>query len=218
MSIDLSHNNVQSPLVACITYIDPWQIQGTQPEPVYADIGPSSLSTKVPIIFALDDGRVEYAQINHGLLKKKDEHSESVLVMNMQPPRQGIFCNVIIPVCIGVYESIIRAGDTQSVDLDMLLIQLRPTVSSRWYQFGEAAGIGKDVLDSYAKSCPPGDCIVEMLDYWVRNSDAGKPTWKDVARVLREIGLEQLADDIESVYSTGTFMIQKFVLYTCDST
>ena len=100
-------------------------------------------------------------------------------------------------------KSIIIAGDSLSVDLDKLLIQLRRQVGSKWYQFGEAAGIEKEVLDNYAKNCTPEDCIMEMLDYWLRNHDAGKLTWRDVARVLRAIGLGQLAGDIESVYSTG---------------
>lgn len=42
-----------------------------------------------------------------------------------------------------------------------------------------------------------------MLDYWLRNYDTGKLTWKDVASVLRAIDLGRLADDIENVYSTG---------------
>ena len=55
---------------------------------VYADIGPSLLNTKkVSNTLELDDSRVEYAQINHGLLKKKVNHSESV--MNKQPPVPG---------------------------------------------------------------------------------------------------------------------------------
>ena len=79
--------------------------------------------------------------------------------------------------------------DSLSIDLDKLLIQLCPQVGSKWYQFGEAAEIEKEVLDSYAKSCPPEDCIIEMFDYWLRNHDAGQLTWRDVAQVLRAIGL-----------------------------
>lgn len=97
--------------------------------------------------------------------------------------------------------------DDLSIDLDKLLIQLRPLVGSKWYQFGEAVGINKEVLDKYAKNCLPEDCIIEVLDYWIRNHDVGQLTWRDVARVLRAIGLRQLAGDIESVYSTGTVVI-----------
>ena len=88
------------------------------------------------------------------------------------------------------------------VNLDNLLIQLRPQVGKKWYQFGEAAGIRKDVLDKFAKQCSPEDCLVEMLDYWLRNG-VERRTWKDIANILRTINLLQLACNIEGVYSTG---------------
>ena len=90
------------------------------------------------------------------------------------------------------------------VNLDNVLLQLRPQVTRKWRQFGEAVGIEKEVLDSCAKTCSssPEDCIVEMLDYWLRNSLV-KPTWKDIARALKAINLPQLAHGIETVYSTG---------------
>ena len=65
------------------------------------------------------------------------------------------------------------------------------------------------MLDKYAENCKTEDCIVEMLDYWLRNHDTGKPTWRDVAQVLREIDLGRLADDIECVYSTGILNTQE---------
>ena len=58
------------------------------------------------------------------------------------------------------------------------------------------------MLDKFAKQCSPEDCIVEILDYWVRNT-VERQTWKDVANILRAINLLQLAHDIEGVYSTG---------------
>ena len=82
------------------------------------------------------------------------------------------------------------------------MIQLRPQVGPKWYQFGEAAGIEKEVLDDYACHCNPEDCIVEMLDYWLRNHD-GQPTWKETAKFLRAIDLGELAADIDKVYITG---------------
>ena len=88
------------------------------------------------------------------------------------------------------------------VNLDTLLIQLRQQVTAKWYQFGVRAGIHRDVLDNFAKQCSPNDCIIEMLDYWLRNSKQ-PPTWKDVARILKEINLEQLGHDIDEVYKTG---------------
>ena len=93
--------------------------------------------------------------------------------------------------------------DTLELNLDGLLIQLQPQVAQKWYEFGEAAGIPKGVLNNYAKHCSPNDCIVETLDYWLRNCKE-QQTWRDVAQVLRKINLQQLARDIEAVYTTGS--------------
>ena len=90
-----------------------------------------------------------------------------------------------------------------NVTLDNLLIQLRPQVTPVWYKFGEAAGIEKGVLDGFAKQCTPEDCVMEMLDLWLKNQ-AKQPTWRDVAKVLKIIHLPQLALEIEKVYVTGT--------------
>ena len=94
--------------------------------------------------------------------------------------------------------------DSLSVDLDRLLIQLRSHVTPKWYEFGIAAGIKREVLDKLAKQCSPEDCIVEMLDYWLRGGE--KLTWREVAKVLRSIHLPQLAQGIEGVYTTGNYL------------
>ena len=99
-----------------------------------------------------------------------------------------------------------HADESLRVNLDNLLIQLRPQVGPRWYQFGEAVGISKDVLDKFVKQCSPEDCIIEMLDYWLRSSTK-QPTWNDIAKILKAVNLPQLAHDIENVYSTGIIII-----------
>lgn len=88
------------------------------------------------------------------------------------------------------------------VNLDNLLIQLRPQVSSKWYQFGEAVKIDKNVLDNYSRHCKQDDCLIETMDYWLKHCEE-QPTWKDVAEILKVIDLPQLAQDIERVYTTG---------------
>ena len=89
------------------------------------------------------------------------------------------------------------------VNLDNLLFKLRPQVGSKWYQFGEAAGIDKETLDKFAEQCSPQDCIVEVLDCWLR-SGVEVPTWKAVAEILKAIGLTGLGLDIDSwVQTTG---------------
>ena len=66
-------------------------------------------------------------------------------------------------------------------------------------------GIEKEVLDYFASKCPADECIVEILDFWLRNHKE-QVTWKDVARALKAINLQQLTLDIESIYTTGNYI------------
>ena len=57
------------------------------------------------------------------------------------------------------------------------------------------------VLDSIANTTFSDNCIVELLDYWLKYYD-GKPTWNDVAEALYDINLDKLAQKIEMGKST----------------
>ena len=83
-----------------------------------------------------------------------------------------------------------------SLNLDSLLIKIRTQVTPNWYEFGLAVGIAEEVLNSY-RGYPPEECIIEMLDYWLRNNST-KPTWNDVADGLRKIGLYQLSESAKT--------------------
>lgn len=76
----------------------------------------------------------------------------------------------------------------------------------KWYQFGQAVGIAEDVLVKCFEY-PPEECIVEVLDYWLRNFGPSRPTWRDVAKALRDTGLQQLSENILKVYETGNLMV-----------
>lgn len=80
-----------------------------------------------------------------------------------------------------------------------MLTQLRSQVTPVWYEFGQAVGVTRDVLDR-CLGYPQEECIVEVLDHWVRTR---KLTWRDVADGLRAIGLQCLANEILNVYKTG---------------
>ena len=83
------------------------------------------------------------------------------------------------------------------VNLDNLLIHLRAQLTPKWKEFGLIVGIEEDVLNMYS-SHPPEECIVEVLDYWLRNCQEGSnPTWKKIANILKGIGLHQLAENIQ---------------------
>ena len=87
------------------------------------------------------------------------------------------------------------------LNLDNLLRQIRFQVTPKWYQFGLAVGINKETLDEFS-NFPPEECIVEMLDLWLRTSET-TVTWREVAKTLKEIGFYQLAERILKVYKTG---------------
>ena len=91
-----------------------------------------------------------------------------------------------------------------NINLDMLLIELKPEVTPKWYQFGLVVGISKEVMNNYS-DYPDEECFVKVLDNWLRNHES-KPTWKEVAEVLRQIDLHQLADDLMKSYETGLLL------------
>ena len=179
---------------------------------LYADIGSSSFKKQQPIACStleLDDNHVEYAQLNHNVVLKTPVQS-STNVVNNELSGKLTFNSLWVHVCASLSLDnfmplcMHAADDNLSIDLDKLLIQLRPQVSPKWYQFGEVAGMDKEVLDNYAQNCAPDDCIIEVLDYWLRNyTDSEAPTWREVAEILKKINLHQLAYDIEQVYTTG---------------
>ena len=82
-----------------------------------------------------------------------------------------------------------------------MLIQLKPTVTDKWYEFGEAIGIPKETLQECTRY-PSDQSLIEILDNWLRNHSS-HPTWTEIADALTKIGLQQLAYDIMKVYETG---------------
>ena len=58
-------------------------------------------------------------------------------------------------------------GIDKFLNLDNLVTQLRPHITPKWYEFGVAIGVAKEVLEK-CLGYPPEECIVEVLDYWLR--------------------------------------------------
>ena len=90
------------------------------------------------------------------------------------------------------------------LNLDNLLIQIRRQVTPKWLQFGLAVGINEEILEQFS-NFPPEECIVEMLDLWLRTSERAV-TWRDVANVLKQIGFYQLAEKVLKIYKTGKLL------------
>ena len=90
-----------------------------------------------------------------------------------------------------------------SLDLDCLLLQIKSKVTPKWYEFGIALGIEKELLEKCVQYSPE-ESIIEVCDHWLRNR-GGQPTWSKVAEALKKAGFQQLATDIEKVYETGIY-------------
>ena len=96
-----------------------------------------------------------------------------------------------------------HADNLKPVNLDNLLIQLREEVTPHWQNFGLTIGVPREVIVKYSEY-PPDQCMIEILDYWLRHHDDAAPlTWRDVAVALRQIKLYQLAEKILKVYVIG---------------
>ena len=89
----------------------------------------------------------------------------------------------------------------ESLNLDDLLIQLRVHITPKWHQFGTAIDVPNDLLQQYS-SYPADERLIEVLNYWLNNHQ--NLTWRDVAKVLHDIELHELAENIMDVYETGT--------------
>ena len=102
------------------------------------------------------------------------------------------------------YTITIDINTDKYLNLDTLLIQISSHIGSNWYQFGQAVEIPKEILDR-CLGYPTEQCIEEVLDYWLRiqSEKESKPTWKIVAKGLKAIGHNSLAEDILNVYKTG---------------
>lgn len=95
-----------------------------------------------------------------------------------------------------------HADNLKQVNLDNLLIQLREEVTPHWQNFGLIIGVPRKVIVKYSEY-PPDQCMIEILDYWLRHHDDAPLTWRDVAVALRQIKLYQLAEKILKVYVIG---------------
>ena len=84
------------------------------------------------------------------------------------------------------------------MNLDSLLIKLRGKVNDQWYQIGIALGIPLVFLRKL-EGYPNEDCMVEIIDYWLRNHP-DQPTWKEIADAIEDIRDYELAKSIKGMY------------------
>ena len=85
------------------------------------------------------------------------------------------------------------------LDLESLLTKLQGKIKNQWYHFGLAIGVPNNALDQlYSHS--EDDCLVEVLDYWLKNHP-DQPTWKELADAVADLQDYELANSILKVYS-----------------
>ena len=105
------------------------------------------------------------------------------------------------PFLVTVYQNVTNSNPDENLNLDNLLIQLRAEVTPKWHEFGVVIGVPRHLLDQYS-SYPADERLIEVLNYWLNNHQ--NPMWRDMAKVLHEIELNELAEGVMNVYETGT--------------
>ena len=78
--------------------------------------------------------------------------------------------------------------------LDQLLLKLRSQVSPKWRQFGFAVRVPVETLNELT-SYQEEQRLSEIAGYWMKQHQ-DRLTWKEVARVMKEIDLNDLAEEI----------------------
>ena len=78
---------------------------------------------------------------------------------------------------------------------ESLLTKLRGKIKSQWYHFG-VPNNALDQLHSHSED----DCLVEVLDYWLKNHP-DQPTWKELADAVADLQDYELANSILKIYS-----------------
>ena len=72
-----------------------------------------------------------------------------------------------------------------SPDLDSVLMTLHQKINNNlWYTFGLELGVPVKLLESL-KRYPQNECMVEVVDYWLRNHP-NKPTWSELENAIKE--------------------------------
>ena len=101
-----------------------------------------------------------------------------------------------------------------------MLVKLHGRVDTQWFvlgiALGTALGIPTEFLDSLKSyNYLDQDCMVEMLDYWLRNHP-DQPTWKEIADAIEDIHDYLLAKSIKAVYNVPSKHITiKLTILSC---
>ena len=78
--------------------------------------------------------------------------------------------------------------------LDQLLLKLCSQVSPKWRQFGFAVRVPVETLNELT-SYQEEQRLSEIAGYWMKQHQ-DRLTWREVARIMKEIDLNDLAEEI----------------------
>ena len=82
------------------------------------------------------------------------------------------------------------------LNLNELLMNIQSQVAPKWRQFGLAVRVPVETLNDLS-NYQEEDCLSEIADYWMKEHE-GRLSWREVARIMKEIDLNDLAEEILS--------------------
>ena len=92
------------------------------------------------------------------------------------------------------------------LNLDQLLLKLCSQVSPKWRQFGFAVRVPVETLNELT-SYQEEQRLSEIAGYWMKQHQ-DRLTWREVARIMKEIDLNDLAEEILND-STGIHIVHQ---------
>ncbi|XP_064402239.1 uncharacterized protein LOC135347988 [Halichondria panicea] len=94
------------------------------------------------------------------------------------------------------------------LDIDQALVQIR-SMDHKWRELAETMRLPKTMIEQIEDSCGVnhGGCLTEVIDQWMRGC-SGRPTWRELAGHLHNIGEEQLAKELINIYETGRLPVE----------
>ncbi|XP_064400886.1 uncharacterized protein LOC135347001 isoform X2 [Halichondria panicea] len=94
------------------------------------------------------------------------------------------------------------------LDIDQALVQIR-SMEHKWRELAETVRLPETMIEQIEDSCGinHSGCLTEVIDQWMRNC-SGRPTWRELAGHLHNIGEEQLSQELLNIYNTGRLPVE----------
>ncbi|XP_064402268.1 uncharacterized protein LOC135348048 isoform X2 [Halichondria panicea] len=170
--------------------------QGAQKMPGYGQLG--NVATVEPVI---------YAALSTSQPRKKgaaavDHHQVTYATVDSDATMQQEAKAAILP------RASAPADVDKLLDIDQALVQIR-SMKHKWRELAETMRVPETMIEQIEDSCGinHGGCLTEVIDQWMR-SCSGRPTWRELADHLHNIGEEQLSQELMTIYDTGRLPVE----------